>query len=94
MAECIPNARLILIKVATHTAIWHHQEFYLYMMIEFLHKAGLWIKNKKLSLYGIRKTIAFNLFFIYLWSSGWQDSNLRPLDPKSSALAKLSHTPI
>ena len=25
--------------------------------------------------------------------SGWQDSNLRPLDPKSSALAKLSHTP-
>ena len=26
--------------------------------------------------------------------SGWQDSNLRPLDPKSSALAKLSHTPI
>ena len=25
--------------------------------------------------------------------SGWQDSNLRPLDPKSSTLAKLSHTP-
>ena len=94
MAECIPDARLILIKGATHRAIWHRQEFYLYMMIEFLHKAGLWIKNKKLSLYGICKTIAFNLFFIYLWSSGWQDSNLRPIDPKSSALAKLSHTPI
>ena len=33
----------------------------------------------------------------YHWTtpakSGWQDSNLRPLDPKSSALAKLSHTP-
>ena len=41
MAECIPDARLILIKGATHTTIWHHQEFYLYMMIEFLHKAGL-----------------------------------------------------
>ena len=26
--------------------------------------------------------------------SGWQDSNLRPPDPKSGALAKLSHTPI
>ena len=25
--------------------------------------------------------------------SGWQDSNLRPPDPKSGALAKLSHTP-
>ena len=33
------------------------------------------------------------ILYIYLWSSGWQDSNLRPLDPKSSALAKLSHTP-
>lgn len=41
MAECIPDARLILIKGATHTAIWHRQEFYLYMMIEFLHKASL-----------------------------------------------------
>ena len=94
MAEYIPDARLILIKEATHTAIWYRQEFYLYMMIEFLHKACLWIKDKKLSLYDICKTIAFILFFIYLWSSGWQDSNLRPLDPKSSALAKLSHTPI
>ena len=26
--------------------------------------------------------------------SGWQDSNLRPPDPKSGALAKLSHTPL
>ena len=25
--------------------------------------------------------------------SGWQDSNLRPPDPKSGTLAKLSHTP-
>ena len=41
MAEYIPDARLILIKEATHTAIWYRQEFYLYMMIEFLHKAGL-----------------------------------------------------
>ena len=41
MAEYIPDARLILIKGATHTAIWHRQEFYLYMMIEFLHKAIL-----------------------------------------------------
>ena len=31
---------------------------------------------------------------VLVWKSGWQDSNLRPLDPKSSALAKLSHTPI
>ena len=29
-----------------------------------------------------------------VFKSGWQDSNLRPLDPKSSALAKLSHTPL
>ena len=27
------------------------------------------------------------------FESGWQDSNLRPPDPKSGALAKLSHTP-
>ena len=84
MAEYIPDARLILIKEATHTAIWYRQEFYLYMMIEFLHKAGLWIKDKKLSLYDICKTIAFILFFIYLWSSGWQDRTCDLLIPNQA----------
>ena len=34
------------------------------------------------------------IYYILSYESGWQDSNLRPLDPKSSALAKLSHTPL
>ena len=37
--------------------------------------------------------ICYQNIFKTFCSSGWQDSNLRPLDPKSSALAKLSHTP-
>ena len=38
-------------------------------------------------------------FYIIEWrlmphESGWQDLNLRPPEPKSGALAKLSHTPM
>jgi len=36
MAECIPDAKLILVKGATHTAIFHHEKFYLKMICEFL----------------------------------------------------------
>ncbi len=30
---------------------------------------------------------------LLLWWSGWGDSNSRPLDPQSSALTKLRHSP-
>ena len=51
-------------------------------------RAGDGNRTHVISLEGWSSTIE-----LHPLKSGWQDSNLRPLDPKSSALAKLSHTP-
>lgn len=36
MADLIPHARLILVNGATHTALFHHEKFYLKIIQEFL----------------------------------------------------------
>ena len=65
-------------------------------------ESGWWESNPRIQLGRLvfyhwttpaRKNIYLCLFTKLRNKSGWQDSNLRPLDPKSSTLAKLSHTP-